>query len=65
MRRLAIIMTHTLAGHFIRNTILIPGRASLCSQTATILLDMDSTRNISFEIVVHVDMIASRRTFML
>ncbi len=57
----ALSYTHTLTGHFIRYTLLVPGRTPFTFRTALILRDTDSTRcwKHSSEILVHIDMIAS------
>ncbi len=54
--------THTHTGDFIRYTLLVPGWTPFAFRTALILRDIDSTRcwKHSSEILVHIDMIASR-----
>ncbi len=53
---------YTLTGHFIRYTFLVPGWPSFAFRTALILHGIDSTKfcKHSLEILVHIDMIASR-----
>ncbi len=50
---------HTLTGHFIRYTLLVPGWTPFAFRTALILHGIDSTRcwKHSSEILVHIDMI--------
>ncbi len=54
--------THTHTRHFIRYTLLVPGWPPFAFRTALILRGIDSTRcwKHSSEILVHIDMIASR-----
>ncbi len=54
--------THTLTGHFIRYTLLVPGWTPFAFRTALIFHVIDSKRcwKHSSEILVHIDMIASR-----
>ncbi len=56
------IHTYTLTGPFIRYTLLVPGWTPFAFRTALILRGIDSTRfwKHSSEILVHIDMIASR-----
>ncbi len=55
------VEVYTLTGHFIRYTLLVPGWTPFAFRTA-LILDIDSTRcwKHSSEILVHIDMIASR-----
>ncbi len=56
------IYIHTLTGHFIRYTLLVPCWTPFSFRTALILRGIVSTRcwKHSSEILVHIDMIASR-----
>ncbi len=60
---ICVYYTHTLTGHFIRYTLLVPGWTPFAFRTALILRGIDSTRcwKHSSEIFVHIDMIASCR----
>ncbi len=57
-----IYTVYTLTGHFIRYTLLVVGWTPFSFRTALILRGIDSTRcwKQSSEILVHIDMIASR-----
>ncbi len=59
---LVVYFICTLTGNFIRYTLLVPGWTPFASRTALILCGIDSTRfwKHSSEILVHIDMIASR-----
>ncbi len=56
------IHIYTLTGHFIRYTLLVPGLTHFAFRTALSLRGIDSTRfwKHSSEILVHINMIASR-----
>ncbi len=57
-----IIYIYTLIGHFIRYTFLVPGWTPFCLQNCLNYFGIDSTRcwKHSSEILVYIDMIASR-----
>ncbi len=61
-----IMLTNTLTGHFIRCTLLVPGWTPFAFRTALNLHGIDSTScwKHSSEILVRIDMIASRSCYI-